>query len=246
MTTIKHRTKYQLISGIAILVLCLLACPRSAYAQSKKTTIWVIGYEDHPLLDLKKNKIVAEPEQHPLFALKTNLLFDAMSAINVEVEIPIGKRWSVAGEWVFPWWLYEKEQYALQMGNGNLEVKYWFGDHRKHGRLTGWFIGLYGGGGYYDIEWKVQGRQGEFWHAGLSGGYALTINRRGNWRMEYTLGLGYMGTGYREYVPEMGADNRWHLMRRGGGHLNWIGPTRVKVSLMWMINYGHRRKGGER
>ncbi len=190
--------------------------------------------------------VLREPElePHPLFALKTNLLFDVLSAINVELEIPIGKRWSVAGEWVFPWWLYEKKQYALQAGNGNLEVKYWFGDRFRRKQLTGWFAGLYGGGGYYDLEQGDKGWQGEFWHAGIGGGYAHTIGRSGNWRMEYMLGFGYMATDYREYVPKTSADSEWHLMRRGSGHRIWVGPTRAKVSLVWIINHGQRKKEG--
>ncbi len=196
----------------------------------------------------KEVVVVREPEleRHPLFALKTNLLFDIASAINAEIEIPIGERWSVAGEWVFPWWLYENKQYALQVGNGNIEVKYWLGDRNGREQLTGWFAGLYGGGGYYDLERETKGWQGEFWHAGIGGGYAHTIGRNKNWRLEYTLGAGYMNTVYRKYAPEMGENDRWHLMRRGDGRRTWIGPTRVKVSLVWMINHGHRKKGGER
>ncbi len=194
----------------------------------------------------KERIVIREPElePHPLFALKTNLLFDALSAVNVEIEIPIGKRWSVAGEWVFPWWLYDKKQYALQVGNGNLEVKYWFGNRDRRAQLTGWFGGLYGGGGYYDLEWRTRGWQGEFWHVGIGGGYAHTVSRNGNWRMEYALGLGYMGTDYREYVPKMGDDDRWHLIRQSKGHRMWIGPTQAKVSLVWMINHGQRKKEG--
>ncbi len=187
---------------------------------------------------------VTEYEQHPLFALKTNLLFDVASAINAEIEIPIGRRWSVAGEWIFPWWLYEQKQYALQAGNGNLEVKHWFGDHTDRTRLTGWFMGLYGGVGYYDLEWKDRGWQGEFLQLGLSAGYAHTISRNGNWRMEYTLGIGYMGTDYRKYASKKGEDDQWHLMRRSRGHREWIGPTRAKISLVWMIHHGQRQKGG--
>lgn len=187
-----------------------------------------------------------ELERQPLFAVKTNLLFDAASAINVEVEVPIGKRWSVAGEWVFPWWLYEKKQYALQVGNGNLEVKYWLGERKGAKQLTGWFLGLYGGGGYYDLEWKDKGYQGEFWHAGVSGGYAHTISRSGDWRMEYSLGLGYLGSDYRKYIPVMGVDNEWHLIRQHSGHRDWFGPTRAKVSLVWMLNHGWQEKGGKR
>ncbi len=238
MATIGHRMKNRLFPGLAVFVVCLAAGSPTVHAQSKK------------VIPMDRERIVLqepEPERHPLFALKTNLLFDIASAINIEVEVPIGGRWSAAGEWVFPWWLHEKEQYALQTGNGNLEVKYWLGERNGRKQLTGWFAGLYGGAGYYDLEWKTRGWQGEFWHTGLSGGYAHTLGRSGNWRMEYTLGLGYMGTGYREYVPKMGGDNEWHLMRRGRGHRDWIGPTRAKVSLVWMLDHGKRNKeGGER
>ena len=43
--------------------------------------------------------------KRPLFALKTNLLFDAALMPNIEIEVPVNKRWSLNGELMFPWWL---------------------------------------------------------------------------------------------------------------------------------------------
>lgn len=187
----------------------------------------------------------------PLFALKTNLLFDAATVANLELEVPIGKRWSVAGEWMFPWWLWEKRQNCLQVMSGNIEGRYWFGnrDVKPNGKprqqMTGWFAGLYAGGGYYDLEWKRKGYQGEFFiAAGISAGYVHTINKSGTLRMEYSLGVGYMQTNYRKYEAKIGGDNEWHLYRRESGRYTWIGPTRAKVSLVWMINY--KKMGGVR
>ena len=177
----------------------------------------------------------------PLFALKTNLLFDVASALNLEVEVPIGQRWSVAAEWIFPWWLYEKKQYALEILNGNIEGRYWWGERSRRDQLTGWFTGVYAGGGYYDVEWKTKGYQGEFFSAGITGGFAHKIGR--NLRMEYSLGIGYLTNKYREYVPQQcGIDGQWHLIKQGNGTSNWIGPTRAKVSLVWMINSGNNKK----
>lgn len=171
----------------------------------------------------------------PLFALKTNLLFDIATALNVEIEVPIGKRWSIAGEYIFPWWLWEKKQTSLEVMNGNLEGRYWLGNRENREVMTGWFAGIYGGGGYYDLEWKKKGYQGEFYSVGLTGGFTHKIGK--NLRMEYSLGLGYLGTKYRKYkacdCPE---DGDWHLIRERSGHENWIGPTRVKISLVWMLN----------
>jgi len=185
-------------------------------------------------------------EKKPLFALKTNLLFDAVSALNVEIEIPIGKRWSIAGEYVFPWWLWEKKQIAFEMLYANIEGRYWFGDRTDKKLLMGWYMGLYAGGGYFDFEWKDKGYQGEFFiAAGVSAGYAHTISKNGNWRMEYGLGLGYLHTQYREYVPKFGSDGEWHLIRQRDGKHTWLGPTKAKVSLVWMIN-GNKKGGGIR
>ena len=186
-----------------------------------------------------------EYERKPLFAAKTNLLFDVATALNVELEVPIGKRWSVAGEWIFPWWLLEKKQYCLQVLSGNIEGKYWFGKREERLKLTGWFAGLYAGGGLYDIEWGKKGYQGEFFiAAGISGGFAHTINKKGNLRMEYTLGIGYLKTNYREYTPKYGfVDDEWHLIRKHNGRYAWFGPTRAKVSLVWMLDR-KVKKGG--
>ncbi len=179
----------------------------------------------------------------PFIALKTNLLYDALTVLNVEAEIPIGKRWSVAAEWTFPWWLWSKEQICIELLNGNLEGRYWLGNREKKTLLTGWFVGLYGGGGKYDLEWKRKGYQGEFFSVGASAGFAHKINKKGTLRMEYALSVGYMKTKYREYKPKWGVDEEWHLIRQRSGNYTWVGPTRIKVSLVWMLTYKSRRKG---
>ncbi len=175
-----------------------------------------------------------------LLALKTNLLYDIAAIPTIEVEVPIGERWSVAGEWIFPWWVTSDNAYALQLLSGQIEGKYWFGDRTNKPQLTGWFAGLYAGGGLYDLQWDGNGYQGEFYiAAGLSAGYAHTINKSGSLRMEYSLGVGYLSTEYRYYE---GMDNNEFLVWQHDGKYTWIGPTKAKVSLVWMLG----KKGGKR
>lgn len=169
-------------------------------------------------------------------------MFDAATALNVELELPVTDRWSIAGEWIFPWWLWSRKQYCLQVLSGNIEGKYWLGKREARPRMTGWFAGLYAGGGLYDIEWGTRGYQGEFFiAAGLSSGYAHTINKSGSLRMEYSLGIGYLRTNYREYEP---MENGNVLAWKRNGQYTWIGPTRAKISLVWLIN-GKIKKGGK-
>lgn len=177
----------------------------------------------------------------PLFAVKTNLLFDAATLFNIELEVPIGRRWSVAAEWIFPWWLWEQHQHCLQLLSGTIEGRYWLGNRWCKPPLTGWFAGVYTSGGLYDLEWNGKGYQGEFFvAAGVSGGYAHPIGK--HLRMEYALGVGYMQTDYRRYQAGATAEGEWGLYKREAGRYTWVGPTRAKVSLVWMI--GNRKRRG--
>ncbi len=204
--------------------------------------------EEEPAAELE---IIEEPQTHiyiapttsvttPLLAIKTNLLFDVATMANVELELPIGNRWSVAGEWIFPWWVTSDNAYALQLLSGQIEGRYWLGDRETKSQLTGWFAGLYAGGGLYDLQWQNNGYQGEFYiAAGLSAGYAHTINKSGSLRMEYSLGVGYLNTEYRYYE---GKQDNEYLVWQHDGKYTWIGPTKAKVSLVWIIN----KRGGKR
>ncbi|WP_106830568.1 DUF3575 domain-containing protein [Parabacteroides pacaensis] len=83
-----------------------------------------------------------EETKRPLFALKTNLLFDVALMPNVEVEVPIARHWSVNGEYMFPWWQFDKDKYCLQILSGGLEGLYWLDSRKKHpqrGVLEGHF-----------------------------------------------------------------------------------------------------------
>lgn len=186
--------------------------------------------------------------KEPLFAIKTNLLYDLASVLNVEVEFPIGRRWSVAGEWIFPWWTFDNgkansSRHRVQLLSANVDVKYWLGDRSKFKKLDGWFLGAYGGSGKYDFEYAKKGIQGEFCiFAGISGGYSHRISK--NLYLEYSLGLGYLRTDYRKYTTKWGYDNLWHPIFKEGGKYTWIGPTKAKISFGWIINYKHKDKGG--
>ena len=99
------------------------------------------------------------------------------------------------------------------------------------------------GAGLFDLEWKRKGYQGEFFiAAGASAGYTHPISK--HLRMEYALGIGYMKIRYKSYEAEYGADNRWHAIKKESGRQTWFGPTRAKVSLVWVFDL-QSKKGGK-
>jgi len=183
----------------------------------------------------KTRKVYYEP-QRMLAALKTNLLYDAVTALNFEVEVPIGKRYSVMVEDVFPWWE-TGNKYCFQMWEIGIEPRYWFKswDVESSEKLRGFFVGPYVMSSKYDFQNDTKlNYQGEYWSAGLSGGYSMPIGtafNRYDLNMEFSLSVGYMHTDYRHYLP---ADDYSMLIRDlyNIGKVSYFGPTKAKVSLV--------------
>ena len=192
----------------------------------------------------QRNPVAASCRRRPLLALKTNLLFDAALMPNVEIEVPVGKRWSVNGEYAFPWWQFDRGKYCMQVLMGGLEGRYWLGSRKSREDrevLTGHFLGLYAGGGKYDLQWGEKGYQGEFFiAAGVSSGWATRIAR--HLHLEFNIGIGLLRTDYRHYHAR---DNYQTLLWQENGKYTWFGPTKAKISLVWLLNR-RVKKGGSR
>ena len=147
----------------------------------------------------------------------------------LEVEIPVGKRWSLNAEYKCPWWLNSKHDFCYQLLSGGVEGRCWLGNRQKRNRLTGHFIGLYAEGGIYDFQWKGDGYRGDYYGAaGVTYGYARQLAR--HLSLEFSFGIGYLTTEYKKYTPYEG-DIVWTT----SGRYNFIGPTKAKVSLVWLI-----------
>lgn len=181
----------------------------------------------------------------PIFALKSNLLFDAATALNVEVEYPINNTYSVLVEHTFPWWLptINGNYYALEFLRTGVEGRYWFGDRTEAPMLTGMFAGVYANASYFDLEWKNRGWQGEtFTDFGATFGYSFELAPY--WRLETSIGVGYFGANVTGYNHSKALQL---LIFREENRVNWFGPTKLKCSISWLLpNENLRRKGGNR
>lgn len=173
-------------------------------------------------------------------AVKTNLLFDAALAPNVEVERWFGKsnRFSVMAEVWFPWYVWKGNSRAYEVLNIGLEARYWLTHSKKHYNrpITGWFIGAYAAGGKYDLEWNSKGYQGEYTSLGLSVGYTWRIGR--NLNLEASVAGGWVAGPYRYYE---GRFDDTHLIWQHNAQLNYFGPTKAKLSLVWLWPERRRR-----
>jgi len=192
-----------------------------------------------------KKKVRPDFIRKPLFAVKTNLLFDVATAVNAEIEVPIARRFSVAGELIFPNWVDRTTNtYCLQASLKTVEGRVWLGNRTVREKLTGHFLGAYYTWGDFDYQpFREDGfRCYNGWAAGVSYGFAHPINRAGTLRMEYSIGIGYAFGDYCRYQREadgtiIASKEEWHY------NASFFPiPTRAKVSFVWMICYRQKIK----
>lgn len=171
------------------------------------------------------------------FILKSNLIYDAMLAPSLEIEYVINDRWSAGVETSIAWWHNNNKPWFYQIATLIPEVRYRI-DARKQGHYHS--VGLFGGAGWYDLEYLKTGYQGELWMAGLSYSYSFPINKLLGF--EAGAGLGFMSAKYEEYLPMDG-----HYAYQQTTRTNFFGPLRLKFALVFDFNrWLKTKKGGER
>lgn len=180
----------------------------------------------------------------PLFAIKTNLLFDIVLAPNIEIEIPFGTKWSIHGEFTRSWWLRKDNTFCWQIQIFGVEGRYWFGSKKRYRPLTGWFMGVFSNAGFYDLQLKKDtGSQGKFIISGISGGYCFPINE--NLSLELSAGIGYVINDYTNYMVRIvntitasSEMRRYYELIKQGSERRFqsILPAKAKISFVWMFN----------
>ena len=194
-----------------------------------------IGLAPLPPYDYKP--VLPQEESRTIAAVKTNLLYDAVTAVNFAVEVPIGERWSIVAEDVFPWWSWgpNRNKYAFQMVEIGIEPRYWFYKKEDADVLEGHFVGVYGMSAKYDFQWdRSLCYQGEYWSTGVTYGYSLPVKE---WlKLEFSASVGFMRSNYRHYQPSPEYENLY-LDEYQVGVLSYFGPTKVNVSMVIPLRF---------
>ena len=131
--------------------------------------------------------------------LKTNLLMDATATINLGVEFPLGRRWSmdVSGNYN-GWTLSDNRKWKHWMVQP--EARYWLCE-----KFNVHFLGVhahyadYNVGGIKFLSKNMENYryQGNLYGAGLSYGYQWLLSNR--WSMEAVIGVGWAHLDYDKY-----------------------------------------------
>lgn len=164
------------------------------------------------------------------FAVKTNLLYDATTTLNLGAEFRVAPKWSIdlsgnynpfklGGDRKMKHWLVQPE------------VRYWFCE-----AFNGHFLALHGLGGVFNVgdmdlklfpSFKDSRYQGSMYGVGIGYGYQFVLGKR--WNMGLEIGGGWIHADYDKYdCPHCG---EW----QGAGKKDYFGLTKAAVSLIYLI-----------
>lgn len=168
------------------------------------------------------------------FAVRTNVLYDAMLLPTLGVEWRINPNIGVKFDGSLAWWGGETGK-TMKVWLLNPEVR-WYLLHNKR-----FYAGVSGSYGEYNIYKymvgnilsKDTGYQGSLWSAGLTVGYQLYLSRC--FSVDFNLGLGYVRSEYDSF----GMIDGVRVYKDRDKSKSFFGPTQVGINLIWTIG-GHK------
>ena len=219
--------------------------------------------------------LVEKRFRREFLSVKTNLLFDVAYVPgynrwcpipNVAIEYyPKRGHFTYGASLDFPWWQdYDAHKY-FQIRNYQLEARYYLrrGDLESNpsgegAAFRGLYFQGYGNIGLFGICFDAdRGWEGEGIGAGVGVGYVMPLSKKGHWRLEFGLQVGYFRCKYDPYQYENPVDPSYHddlyyykwtlapdLFKKRQYRYNWIGPTRVGVTLTYDLLYRRIQKKG--
>jgi len=185
---------------------------------------------------------------------------------NVAVEYyPKNGHFTFGASLDFPWWQDYWGHKYFQIRNYQLESRYYLrsGDMASNppgegAAFRGLYLQAYAHVGLFGICFDAdRGWVGEGAGAGLGIGYVLPISKNGHWRLEFGLQAGFFRCKYDPYQYENPVDPtyidhlyyyKWtldpSLFKKRQYRYNWVGPTRVGVTLCYDLLYRRISKKG--
>lgn len=182
------------------------------------------------------DSVVTKPKlRTPVFAIKNNLLYDAVLTPNLTFEVKLAKRWTLQAEVGFnPFPLDDTKEHKWRHILVDLEGKYWFCEAFHQG-----FIGVNAGyshfnvaKGYYPVGWLYKDVlnhrvQGDAVMAGVSGGWQWVVSKHVGIELEAGVDAGYAWFDRFE-CPHCGAKidspRKWFAVPKAGVNISILLP----------------------
>lgn len=164
------------------------------------------------------------------FAVRTNLLYDAMLLPTLSVEWRINRNVGIKLDGSLSWWGNEHGK-VQKMWLVNPEVRWYLLRDKR------FYVGASGSYGEYNIyEFPLgkmltddTGYQGKLWNDGVTVGYQLHLSR--SFSVDFNLGLGYTRSEYDSFTMIDGV----RVYKDRDRTKSFWGPTQAGINLVWTI-----------
>ena len=167
------------------------------------------------------------------FGLKTNLLYDAVTAVNLGVSVPIVSGLSLDMTLAFPDWVdRDNNRYAMQIELAECSLNKTF-NLRQHNAHCGIYAQF--GKGCIQLNSQYGHRINGFQAAGIELGYLQRINEQ--WAIDYEIGIGWTRIRYDYYRIEKYGNRQYLASQQNWRNMLtiWPFPTKAGVSLIYYI-----------
>lgn len=189
-----------------------------------------------PISEPEPEPVVEEKPRVPLMSIKNNLLEDAALVINLGAEFRITKRLSFDVMGHYSPYDYFTDVRKIRVFAIQPEIRYWWGESLVKGHFIGLHAPIAGFNVQLNDKYRYQDPNHAIWGLGLSYGYAMPLGKKGNWGIEFTIGVGYMDIKYDVYE---GVTNGRYLRTETR---NYIGPTRLGIDISYRIDMSKKQK----
>ena len=178
-----------------------------------------------------------EPEYpKPILGISTNILYDAVTAFNLGVEVPVADHWFITADAIYDNMPFSEGR-KIGLLLGELGVDYYFDIDRP--AMSGWFAQVGVGGGKYDLVGKVKERQGTILYTNLGAGYTFQLGPEdSHWRLKLAAGVGPLKTSFK--YSERNAEG--NMVYKDDRNFSWQLPTNVQASIIYLFYAPGRTK----
>ena len=186
---------------------------------------------------------------------------------NIAIEYyPKRGHFTYGASFDMPWWQHYDDHKFFQFRNYQVEARYYVKGSKPYEPYEPYqapaFKGLYLQGYLHAAIFGIcfdanRGWEGEGAGGGIGVGYVMPISRNGHWRLELGLQAGFFRCKYDPYQYENPVDPDDHdnlyyykwtlepdLFKKRQYRWNWIGPTRVGITLSYDLLYRRIQKRG--